>query len=255
MIIAHFVFRRRWLNNLHFCHVEYQGVVYKSVEHAYQAIKAAHPVDKRWIMEADSAREARMRGEHVRLRGGWNPAVARRLMLKLLWSKFHHNPALREKLLKTWPHELVHGNMEEDRYWGVSRRTGDGENHLGKLLMFLRDMVREGTDRRIPDMGRKKLERHKRYRQRVRERIEDHNLGIVVRPLPKLSGEEQARYSPSNVKRKQEQMGVAAQSRRAKATWPARKWDEEFYRKMRLEMFGPQRRLDPHRFKQRGEDD
>lgn len=243
MIIAHFVFRRKWLSNFYYCHVEYKGNVYLSVEHAYQALKATNEIDRKWVAEANGSAEARLRGRCVKVRGGFDN-FKNRLMLKLLWSKFHHNPHLRTKLLATWPHELVHGNMHEDKYWGVSRRTGEGENHLGKLLMFVRDAIKEGVDHRIPAMGQKKLDRHKAYRARVRERQEDHNLGIVVRPMPVLR-----EYHPSDVARKKARMGVAAQSRRAKATWPARKWDEEYYRKMRLDMFGPQERLNPKRFK------
>lgn len=248
MMIAHFVYRRRWLSNFYYCRVEYRGKVYPSVEHAYQAQKATNKIDHDYVMKAVGAVEAKYRGREIKKRAGFDD-FKRRLMLKLLQSKFSNNAVLRAKLLATWPHELVHGNMHEDKFWGVSRRTGNGDNHLGKLLMFLRDMVKEGTDGRIAVMGDKKLARHKAYRQRVRDRIEDHNLGIVVRPLPKLTHEETLNYHPSTIKRRDARMGVAAQSRRAKATWPARKWDEEFYRKMRLEMFGPQERLDPKRFK------
>lgn len=248
MIIGHFAFRRRWLSNFYYCHVEYKGRVYQSVEHAYQALKASNRHDHDWVAAAEGAGEARLRGQWVTKRGSFDN-YKRRLMLKLLWSKFHHNLHLRKKLLATWPHELVHGNMHEDKYWGVSRRTGEGDNHLGKLLMLLRDAIREGTDDRIPMLGVKNMQAVKEWRHRTRKMIDEHNAKFVVKPLPKLTHEQTLNYYPSTIKRRDARMGVAAQSRRAKETWPARKWDEEFYRKMRLEMFGPQERLDPKRFK------
>lgn len=248
MIIGHFVFRRRWLSNFYHCHVEYKGRVYQSVEHAYQAQKAAQKLDHDWIAKAVGAAEAKRRGKTVKLRPGFDE-FKQRLMLKLLWSKFHHNPRLRTKLLQTGRHELVHGNTHHDEFWGVNRTTGEGKNRLGFLLMLLRDQIRDGTDHTIPDMGTKKLDRHRRYRQRVKERLEDENLAAVVRPLPKLTHEQTIRSRPSKIKAAARRVGDKEQSRKAKMAWPARKWDEEFYRKDRLKEFGPQKRLDPNRFK------
>jgi predicted NAD-dependent protein-ADP-ribosyltransferase YbiA (DUF1768 family) len=56
-------------------------------------------------------------------------------METLLRQKFAH-PELRAKLKETNDAELVEGNWWGDRFWGVCR--GEGENHLGKLLMKIR---------------------------------------------------------------------------------------------------------------------
>jgi hypothetical protein len=37
---------------------------------------------------------------------------------------------------------LVEGNRWGDQFWGVDLRTGLGENHLGKILMKVRDELR-----------------------------------------------------------------------------------------------------------------
>lgn len=34
---------------------------------------------------------------------------------------------------------LVEGNSFGDTFWGVDARTGKGENHLGKILMKVRE--------------------------------------------------------------------------------------------------------------------
>jgi predicted NAD-dependent protein-ADP-ribosyltransferase YbiA (DUF1768 family) len=43
---------------------------------------------------------------------------------------------MREMLLLTGDCELVEGNTWGDKFWGVC--DGEGENHLGKLLMKIR---------------------------------------------------------------------------------------------------------------------
>lgn len=41
-------------------------------------------------------------------------------------------------LIATGDAILREGNHWGDRFWGVDARTGEGENHLGRLLMELR---------------------------------------------------------------------------------------------------------------------
>ena len=59
-----------------------------------------------------------------------------------LRAKFDQNPDLRQKLIDTFPAMLVEGNTWGDVFWGVDLHTRKGENHLGKLLMKLRDEYR-----------------------------------------------------------------------------------------------------------------
>ena len=247
MIIGHFVFRRRWLANAHYCRVVYKDREYPSVEHAYQAQKATNRHDHDWIVRSMGAADARKRGRALpKIRSGFH-SFKKRLMLKLLWSKFHHNPHLREKLLKTWPHELVNGNMRGDKYWGVDRETGKGDNILGKLLMYLRDCIREGTDHRIPEMGNKKLERHKRYRQRKRDQLEEINLGTVVPPMPKLSHEQQLHYYPCRIPRRLKRKGDKWAAMWSSLASNAHEYNVKWQAKLRYEAYGEVERLDPHR--------
>ena len=51
-------------------------------------------------------------------------------------------PALAAALLATGDAVLQQGNTWGDRYWGKDLRTGEGENHLGRLLMERRDLLR-----------------------------------------------------------------------------------------------------------------
>ena len=61
----------------------------------------------------------------------------------MIYAKFTFNPHLKEKLLATGDRELVEGNWHGDKYWGVCLRTGEGNNHLGRMLMELRDYFRD----------------------------------------------------------------------------------------------------------------
>ena len=52
-----------------------------------------------------------------------------------------HNTKLRQKLLDTKGIELVEYNYWNDVFWGVCKKTEVGENHLGKLIMKIREEV------------------------------------------------------------------------------------------------------------------
>ena len=36
---------------------------------------------------------------------------------------------------------LEEGNRWHDTFWGIDQNTGKGENHLGKILMKVRDEI------------------------------------------------------------------------------------------------------------------
>ena len=61
-------------------------------------------------------------------------------MKQLIFRKFHSNPSLIEKLLTTKDATLIEGNTWGDTFWGMDTRKG-GENHLGIILMDVRDML------------------------------------------------------------------------------------------------------------------
>lgn len=63
------------------------------------------------------------------------------VMLELVQKKFH--PIfMQNRLLATDNAELVEGNYWGDRFWGVCK--GEGENHLGKILMRVRKELHDG---------------------------------------------------------------------------------------------------------------
>lgn len=63
------------------------------------------------------------------------------VMTDLVSQKFANSPALKEMLLATGDAELEEGN-----HWGIVSgvfAAGIGQNHLGKILMRLRDKLKQ----------------------------------------------------------------------------------------------------------------
>lgn len=129
----------RWLSNFYPAKVRLDGEVYPTVEHAYQAAKAALDgpaavAIRRTIQRASTPGEAKKIGNSLRLRKDWE-SVKLGVMLDLLRQKFEH-AELRTLLLGTGDAELIEGNWWNDTFWGVV--DGKGKNHLGRLLMKVR---------------------------------------------------------------------------------------------------------------------
>jgi len=124
-----------FLSNFLMVPVLYEGVWWKSVEHAYQAAKTTDPVWKQRIADAYTPGAAKKLGRQAPLKVFWD-INKDRIMEDIVRSKFTNNPELKAKLIATNPHELIEGNWWGDIYWGVCK--GVGENKLGKILMKVR---------------------------------------------------------------------------------------------------------------------
>lgn len=122
----------------------YENIVYPTVEHAFQAAKTTDIEWKLRIANASSPALAKRLGRKVPLDSEWTHYKRwndrRQTVMKVfLVKKFMSIPELRTKLADTGDEELIEGNTWNDTYWGVCR--GVGENHLGKLLMEVREML------------------------------------------------------------------------------------------------------------------
>lgn len=138
-IIDSFNGKYRFLSNFSDYHCLFEGVSYKTVEHAFQAAKTLDKNQRMKIEYAVTPGEAKKLGRRVCLREDWEQ-VKDDVMYDCLVSKFKLDKVLRFKLLDTYPAELIEGNTWGDTYWGVC--NGVGKNTLGKLLMRLRDEIR-----------------------------------------------------------------------------------------------------------------
>ena len=132
-----------FLDNFYPVSVQWRGTVYPSSEHAFQAAKCKHPAD-RLKFTALSAGYAKAFGNRIPLRQDWEN-IKLGIMTEIVHLKFNQNPELIEKLLDTGGALLVEGNTWNDTFWGVCK--GTGQNHLGKILMYLRDYYKEAKYR------------------------------------------------------------------------------------------------------------
>lgn len=133
--IDRFVGRYEFLSNFYLATITYNGLVFSSAEAAFQAQKCT---DLRVQMQfqAMSPRQAKALGRKVILRPDWED-IKLRIMYQVLQAKFNQNQNLTDALLRTAPAYIEEGNTWNDTFWGVCH--GTGLNHLGHLLMKVRD--------------------------------------------------------------------------------------------------------------------
>lgn len=135
--------------------VKIYGRVWKTSEHAYQAMKFLDPDLQKKVWEAEKPREAANIGRDPKnpLRPDWerpdpNPEppaivyVKDRFMYEIVLAKFRQNPALGQGLKDTKDAYLVEDTFSTgDDYWGETSR-GVGQNRLGHILMKVREVLR-----------------------------------------------------------------------------------------------------------------
>ncbi len=131
-----------FLSNFFYSPFEFDGEIYSTVEHAFQAVKTFDTEQRQSICLAASPAQAKQMGRAVQLRPDWEQ-VKFDIMLALLRLKFSQAD-LRQKLLDTGDSELIEGNTWGDKVWGCVLYKGQwvGQNHLGKLLMQVRADIR-----------------------------------------------------------------------------------------------------------------
>lgn len=147
-MIGSFNGRYRFLSNFYMCPVEYQGIVYPSSEHAYQAAKTLDVDARQKIAALETANESKKAGQIVEKQPGWEEMKVQ-VMEEIVLLKFQQNGDLRLKLLGTGLQELVEGNTWHDTFWGVchgGRRCScksepNGRNELGQILMRVRTQL------------------------------------------------------------------------------------------------------------------
>lgn len=122
-----------WLSNFYPSPVEMDGLLFVTVENAFQAAKTLDPATRALLCDC-GPEEAKMRGMGLALRADWEQ-VKIGILDSLLAEKFAI-PALRRRLLATGTTEIVNRNVFGDTFWGVCR--GLGRNELGLALMRVR---------------------------------------------------------------------------------------------------------------------
>jgi ribA/ribD-fused uncharacterized protein len=120
---------------------EADGVYWPTMEHFFQAQKFEDADYRERIRRATTPKEARSLGRSraIPICSNWD-SIRDEVMLRGLRLKFQR-PKPREILLSTGDRELIEASPF-DYYWGAGK-SGTGKNRLGKLLMQVRDELRE----------------------------------------------------------------------------------------------------------------
>lgn len=146
-VIREFQGTYRPFSNFWFVKVSLDGLVYPTVEHAYQAAKTLDEEDRDFIRHAPKPGDAKRAGKNLILRSDWED-IKRSIMLDLVRQKFQRAD-LKKLLLSTGDAELIEGNHWHDNYWGVcycgicqNNMNIIAHNWLGKTLMQVREELR-----------------------------------------------------------------------------------------------------------------
>lgn len=123
--------------------VTLDGVVYATVEHAYQAAKSIDPAKREIVRDMPQPAMAKRAGRRLKSRTDWEQ-VKVGVMRALLAEKFAPGTRLAAQLDATGDVVLEEGNTWGDTFWGVCR--GTGLNTLGRLLMEIRALNRGGDE-------------------------------------------------------------------------------------------------------------
>lgn len=120
--------------------IEYDGILFSTSEHAYQATKFKKTCSKTYklIKNAKSAHEAKKIAEKNidKVDSKWY-IYKISVMKEILKSKIEQHPYVLKKLIQSGNREIIEDSWR-DSFWGWGKNK-DGQNILGKLWMELRE--------------------------------------------------------------------------------------------------------------------
>lgn len=133
-----------FLSNMYEVPVVWKGCKAMSSEHHYQAEKFLDKKMRQRVVSASSGKAAKNLARKYKkfIRPDWE-LISLEVMNKVVQAKFFQNVELLIKLCDI-DGEIVENNFWHDNFWGncICGRpecAGDGKNHLGKILMDIRE--------------------------------------------------------------------------------------------------------------------
>ena len=126
-----------FLSNRFPCRLIWRGLEYRSAEAAFQSSKCAEESERQTYARC-STDKAVLKGKDQIPYPEWEEERLA-IMESILQAKFDQNPTLMKKMKATGKCILVNGNNKQETYWGVDLYSWIGENHLGKIIMNIRD--------------------------------------------------------------------------------------------------------------------
>ncbi len=121
---------------------ELEGLMWPSVEHYFQGMKYPVGEYQELIRKAPTAKKAQKlgRSRFKKIRNDW-AQVRETVMTRAVYTTCRTHPHISDALLNTQDKTLV-DNTQYDYFWGCGRDRR-GENAYGKVLMSVRDKLRE----------------------------------------------------------------------------------------------------------------
>lgn len=144
-IIDRFDGQYRFLSNFYEAPLLFRGLVFKNAEAAFHSQKCPRRAKE---FQGLTASQSKRLGRQVEMWPDWDK-VRDQIMYEVVFEKFSQNAEIRERLIATGDAALVEGNTWNDKYWGVC--NGEGENHLGEILMRVRRDLAEKRPVSISD--------------------------------------------------------------------------------------------------------
>lgn len=142
---------RNWFSNMTLMDkpFEYDGAAYKTSENFYQAMKVIDPQLRREIAAMrpyESKFCFKEEPDRYIIRKDWNDDLRLKTMRYILDFKFDVGTSWHDKLMETVGSEIVEVNDWRDTFWGYDINLQRGQNHLGKMLMKIRDNFAKPLD-------------------------------------------------------------------------------------------------------------
>ena len=144
----------KWLSSFNKANpFEYNGKIYPTVEHAFQAQKIDLDDPKKDEYQ-DKLTDEKLTPNEAKKMGGkgyfksnnysfrakdWDK-VKLSIMKDIVSEYYKSNPDMGKKLVETGDKKLVHKGFGIDGFWGVTKK--ENNNHHGKILMEMREIKR-----------------------------------------------------------------------------------------------------------------
>lgn len=147
-----------FLSNMYPCKIEYDGLIYQCAEACFQAQK--FKLEERVLftnLDVGEDNRSDALGRMAKKLGGknglrslssteiasWNYRRIK-VMEDVVRAKFSQNEDLKQLLIQTGDANIIEGrNFRPDYFWGKKLSTMEGENHLGIILMKIRDELKD----------------------------------------------------------------------------------------------------------------
>ena len=132
----------RWLSNFFPVQIEYDGIVYPSVENSYQAGKLINRKDREMFINITPGKAKKLWRNYPTY--NLTEEFRLNLMYQLLSIKFNQEP-FKSLLIATGDCYIQEGTRWFEPFWGKQLSTGEGKNMLGHLIMQIRKQIMDST--------------------------------------------------------------------------------------------------------------